>query len=318
MSASSLRWRELVPGLAVSATLALVAWAVLRYAQVGSMRGDTIELHAPVASARGIMRGSQVWLAGHAIGKVRDVEFLPITTDTASRVVVRMQVLAEHREQIRRDSYAQIRSGANLIGSPVVYIMPGSPASPALGDGDTLLTRAQLDPESFSSQLAVASRSFPEIIANVKVLGAQLETTEGTLGALLGDNSGRLEVVATRAGQVAQKIGGDASAMRRAIGPGGLTDRVGVVRARADSMRALLAGDAGALGRFRRDSTLATQVRELRDEVSIVRALLAEPRGTAGRALHDRAAYDELSRLERDLGLLMDDIKRRPLRYVVF
>lgn len=318
MSASSLRWRDLVPGLAVTAALALVAWAVFRYAQVGGMRGDTMELHAPVGSARGIMRGSQVWLAGYAIGKVRSVEFLPLSADTASRVAIKLEVLSRFRDQLRRDSYAQIRSGANLIGAPVVFLTSGTPGSPLLADGDTLRTRPQVDPESFSSQVALASRSFPEIIANVKVLSAQLETTEGTLGALLGDNSGRLEVVSARAGQVARKLGGGNGTVGRALGPGGVMERAAEVRASADSLRALVAGDAGALGRFRRDSTLAAQVREVLDEVSIVRALLAEPRGTAGRALHDRAAYDEIARLERELGLLMEDIKRRPLRYVVF
>jgi hypothetical protein len=49
-----------------------------------------------------------------------------------------------------------------------------------------------------------------------------------------------------------------------------------------------------------------------------VRALLAEPRGMAGRALHDRAAYDQIERLERELGALMEDLRRNPLRYVVF
>lgn len=313
-----MRWRELVPGLAVSAGLALVAWLVLRYGQVGAMRGDTIELVAPVASARGIMRGSEVWLAGYPIGKVRNVEFRGLEADTTARLVMRLQISARHRTQLRRDSYAQIRSGANLIGNPVVFILPGSPEAPLLADGDTLRTRPQIDPESFSSQVALASRHFPEIIGNVKLINAQLNASEGTLGALLGDNTGRLQVVSARAGAVARKIGAGDGTVGLALGRGGLATRAQAAMAQADTLRALLASSETSAGRFRRDSTLAIQVRALLDEVSIVRARLDAPAGTAGRALQDRAIFEQLAGLERELGALMADIKRRPLRYVVF
>ena len=73
-----------------------------------------------------------------------------------------------------------------------------------------------------------------------------------------------------------------------------------------------------SLGRFRRDSTLLRQVADVRAELSIVQALLAEPRGTAGRVLADSAAQMELGRMTREMGLLFEDIKRNPMRYLAF
>ena len=318
MPATRSSWRDLVPGLVSAAVITVGVWAILRYAQVGALRGDTIELVAPVGRASGIMKGSEVWLGGYRVGKVLGVEFLPPTTDTLSRLLVRLKVLERHRDLVRRDSYAQIRRGSTLIGSPVVYISAGTSAAPRLEDGDTLRTKPQFDTEGISSQLALASRHLPEIMSNVKEIGVQLAGAHGTAGALIGDDGEQLQVVASRAGAVVRAIGGGDGTIGLALRNGGPMARAQRAMAGADTLRALLNGGAGVVGRFRRDSTLLREVKALLDEVSIVRALLAEPRGTAGRALHDRAAYNQIAQLERELSALMADLRKHPLRYVHF
>lgn len=318
MSSSPSSWRELVPGLIAAAVITVLVWAVLRYAQVGALRGDTLELVAPVASARGIMKGSEVWLTGVRVGKVRSVEFRSASVDTSARVIIRVDVRRQYAPMIRDDSYAQIRTGGTLIGSPVVHISTGTNAARALADGDTLKTEPQLDTEGISSQVALATRHFPEILTNVKAIGEQMGASGGTVGAIMGSDREQLNVVAARAGALARRIGSSQGTVGLALRDGGAVGRARAAMASADTLRALLAGEGTSAGRFRRDSTLARDVRALLDEVSIVRSLLAEPRGTAGRALHDAAAYDQIARLERELAALMTDIKRRPLRYIVF
>ena len=83
-------------------------------------------------------------------------------------------------------------------------------------------------------------------------------------------------------------------------------------------LRALVTSKESAVGRFRRDSTLLKTVGSVRDEVSVVRALLDEPRGTAGRVLNDSILQRQLTAAERELGLLMTDLRKHPLRYVAF
>lgn len=311
-----------MPGLVTAVVITATVVAVLRYAQVGALRGDTIELVAPVAGARGIMKGSEVWLAGYRVGQVTGVEFRDASADTSARLLVRLKVLEKHRALVRDDSYAQIRTGSTLIGSPVVYIAPGSADARRLEDGDTLRTRPQMDTEGISSQVALASRQFPEIIANVRTIGVQLTGAHGTAGALLGDGQEQLEVVGSRAGAVLRAIGGGDGtvglALRDAEAGTGPAARARRAMAGADTLRALLTGTTGGVGRFRRDSTLMREVQSLLNEVSIVRALLGEPRGTAGRALNDRAAYEQIAQLERELGALMADLRAHPLRYVAF
>ena len=46
--------------------------------------------------------------------------------------------------------------------------------------------------------------------------------------------------------------------------------------------------------------------------------MLDEPRGTAGRVLRDSAMTNALGDAQRELSLLMTDIKKHPLRYNPF
>jgi hypothetical protein len=101
-------------------------------------------------------------------------------------------------------------------------------------------------------------------------------------------------------------------------GVGATTARAKRALARVDSLRALVASNETSIGRFRRDSSLLRTVGSLRDEVTIVKALLDEPRGTAGRVLHDSVLTRQLGAAQRELGALLADLRKHPLRYVAF
>lgn len=315
------RWRDLVPGLILVGALAAAVASLLIFAKVGAMHGKKATVYMVTGEARGVIRDTEVWLDGQKIGLVREIGFMPISSDTTARLVLTLDLLAQYLPHVRRDARAQIRPGGSLIGAPVIYISGGTPASPAVRDRDTLAMLPQGDTEGVTSQIAMASRDFPAIIANSKMLTDHLAAARGTAGAVLHDERGNREVTvfrghatrlvrqATRGrGTVALALSGDAPLMVRAT----------TAMARADSIRQLLASPTGTVGRFQRDSTLLRRVGEVRAELSIARALLAEPRGTAGRVLADSAIVLQMTRVERELGLLMKDIKTNPLRYLAF
>jgi hypothetical protein len=186
--------------------------------------------------------------------------------------------------------------------------------------GDTVTTHPQVDAEGATSEFSVASREFPVIINNMKVLSALLQTTQGTIGAFMnGPNGvGENEMARTRvlAAQLGTRLSGGGT-----IGQfmqGGLTRRVNLVLARTDSLRALIASNNSSLGRYRKDSTLMTEVGYIRDELSLVRAQLDQSRGTAGRAMHDSAITHSLAEAQRQMSFLFADMKAHPLRYIVF
>jgi phospholipid/cholesterol/gamma-HCH transport system substrate-binding protein len=319
--ARRLSWSDVRGGIIACLAIAAVVFVVMKYSRVGALHGDTMLLYAHVGEARGVLVGSEVWLSGQKIGKIKDIRFRrPTEADTSARIEIEMEVLAKHRPAIHRDAIAQIQNGGTIIGAPVIYMSPGTAKTAQIRPGDTVTTHPQSDVDNAVGQFGAASKEFPVIIDNVKVLVAQLQGTEGTMGAFLNAPNGSGVAVLSRTRAQASRLA-DRLNSGGTVGQfmhGGLTERSNRVMARADSVRALLASNNTSLGRFRRDSTLINEVADIRNELSIVRSLVDEPRGTAGRALRDSSLTNALTDAERQMSLLFVDIKRHPFRYLVF
>jgi hypothetical protein len=90
------------------------------------------------------------------------------------------------------------------------------------------------------------------------------------------------------------------------------------VLASVDSIRLLLRSEQNSLGRFRRDTTLRRTLADVRDEVGELRARMAANSGTMGRLAADSAIQRALASAQTELSLLMEDIRKRPLRYIAF
>jgi phospholipid/cholesterol/gamma-HCH transport system substrate-binding protein len=319
--ARRLAWSDVRGGLIAIAVIVGISAVVLKYARVGALRGDTIRLYALVAEARGILKGSEVWLSGQKIGKVADIKFRsPTIADTSTRLLLEMEVMDQYRPAMHRDAEAQIRPGGSVIGAVVVYLSPGTTAAPIIRDRDTLRAKPQIDLEGSTAQFNVATQEFPAIMKNVKELRSELAASEGTLGAAL--HEGMLQRRSFQGtGAQMTRLRARVSDGRGTIGQimaGGLSARANRVLARADSVRTLLSSPHGALGRFRRDSTLIAEVTAIRSELAQVRALIDEPRGTAGRVMRDSAMTSAVGDAYREMGLLMKDLKKHPLRYNPF
>ena len=312
-------WRSLVPGLIAIAVIVLSTIALLMFARVGALHGDTVRIYAATDQARGLLKGSDVWLAGQKVGVVADIKFRPVTTQVSQRLLIELELLTKYLPQLRGDSYAQIRTGGSLIGAQVVYLTTGTPTAPEVDAGDTLAAKPQGDTESVASQIAGASRQFPAIINNVKLLNAQLESARGTLGAF-GAEEGveKIGRVGERAADLTGRAFGGAGTIGLIMRRNDHVARAKSAMARADSIRLLLASNATTYGRLRRDSTLIREIGSVRNEVSIVKALLAEPQGTVGRVRADSAIVRQLGLVEREFTALKRDIARDPLRFISF
>ena len=319
--ARDLAWANVRGGLIAITVIVGICVATLKFARVGALRGDRIRVYAAVSAARGVMKGSEVWLLGQKVGKITEIRFRPPTeSDTATRILIAMEMLEKHRGAIHRDAEAQIRPGGSVIGAMVVYLTSGSAAAPIIRDGDTLRAKAQSDAEGATAQFGAATRELPVVMANVKTITAELKSSRGTLGAFMqsgGVDRGPLRSAAVQVARLRRGLDGGQGSLG-GIMNGGLGARASRVMARADSVRALVGSSRTSLGRLRTDSTLIAEVADIRDELGKVRASLAESRGTAGRVLHDSAAFSALGQVHREMTLLLADLKKNPLRYSPF
>jgi phospholipid/cholesterol/gamma-HCH transport system substrate-binding protein len=311
-------WRALLPGVLIVVVLAAFTVSVLVFARLGRLRGDTYRLHILTDAARGVIKGTEVWLAGQKVGLVTAIRFAPPGRDTLARLDIELELLEKVQDLIREDSFGQIRSGGSLIGAPVVYLTPGTSSTRVLADGDTVAAKPQVDTEGLTSAVALAGRELPVVMREARQVRDDMRRATSRLSQLQDDGGVSLEVVGSRAAGITRRATSGQGVLPRLVRERTVMARVSSALRSADTIRALLASDTSSLGRFKRDSTLVREIASVRDEMSILRALIAQSRGTAGRVANDKAVTDALASVEKELARTVEDIKRDPLRYVRF
>jgi phospholipid/cholesterol/gamma-HCH transport system substrate-binding protein len=310
-------WKEVRVGAVALAALVGAAVAVLAFARVGALHGDTVRYYALTPHARGILPGSEVWLAGQKVGLVRQVDFRPPSSDTLLRIQLTLDVLDTYQASVSRTAPVSIRPGGSLIGSPVVALALAEAGDRAASPGDTLLANPTSDFDNLRTRLTTTlGTEVPVVLDNIRILSAQLRAARGTLGALGIEGPERLGTTSRAAGALLDKATRGRGTVGLALGRGDLTDRARRVLTRVDRIRARAASPATTVGRVRSDSTLLRTVAQVRADLVAVQQALDEPRGTAGRAIHDRALQLELARARSELDALIEDLQRNPLRYV--
>src|SRR5215204_4179892 len=314
----SLRWRDLLPGAVMVGVILVTTAATLKYARIGRLSGDTVHYYTAFPGARNVMGGTEVWINGAKVGRVNRVTFAPVTSDTANRIVVELEVLKKFRDQIRENSVVRLRTGAKLMGPTVVYITAGTSDARLVPANDTIPALSGGDVQTATASFGEVAREFPAVMANVKVLSSSLSSARGTIGALTTlDAPKRIEALVGNASRLTERATGQGT-IGLALKRGELIVRAKAAAAQADSIRALLASDRASIGRFRRDSSLMRVVGDVRDELAITSALLNAQSGTLGRFAQDSIIAVQMAEMSKQMTELFADIKRRPFRYIAF
>ena len=315
--ASRIRWSDLKTGIAAAAVIAVVVVSILLFARVGKLHGKTSRLYVTAPDVSGVLAGTDVWLAGKKVGRVKDVRFLPVTSDTLQRVLIETDILVDNMPLIRMNSRADIRPGGTLIGSPVVFIRPGTLATPPLKEGDTIPSRS-------SSRIAAVGSQVDTLIKHLTTLA----NSSGELIDKLGDPSNSVGALRTRGVQQLRSMSAVASSFseRATVGNGtiglayrgALGARIGRVIAAKDSIALLMSSGNGNIGRFRRDSTLFRKVASVRAGFDSLGRLMSTPGGSVTRLGSDTTLKSEIARARAQLDSLMREIKKHPTRYISF
>jgi ABC-type transporter Mla subunit MlaD len=296
-----LAWRQLVPGIVIISVIVLAALAVLVFARVGALHGDTYRLYVLADDARGVIGGTEVWLAGQKIGAVDDISFRPVTNDSLGRLAVALNILDDYRSAIRGDSRAEFRSGGTPIGATIVSISFGSPEEPELEANDTIPRAVQIDPDSVRAAFSSAAGQIPVLLKDADGL---VHTFRRALGPSAGDSSTRLAVIADRLTRLARHMDAGSGTLARLASDTIITRRLDRIAARSRALAEAFDAPDNTLGRLANDSALTRAVADVRSDVDTLRSQLEEERGTAGRILYDDAILRELQqlrdRLDRD------------------
>lgn len=314
--ASRTRWSDLKIGVAAAAVLFALVFSILVFARVGALHGDTEKVYVTTSDATGVLKGTEVWVAGIPVGQVSDVRFRPVTSDTVQRVLIETSILKQYMPLIRGDSRADIRPAGTLIGAPVVYIREGTTSSPALRPEDTVITRSSSRMAAVGSQVDTLATHLVSLAdASGKLLDKMSDplTSVGRFRTHGMERFRSLSGVLSSYGERATRGNGSMGLAYKNDVPG----RLKRVLAVKDSLSYLMSSGNGNVGRFRRDSTLPRHVASVRAGLDSLRALLSS-NGSVSRLKNDTTISGEIARARAQIDSIMQDIKKHPRKYISF
>jgi len=310
-------WADLKIGIASLIALVAIVVSILVFARVGALHGDTKTIYVTTSNANGVLSGTEVWLAGQKVGLVKSIHFRPVTTDTLHRLAIQTDILANRMELLRRDSYADIRPGGNLIGSVVIYLSAGTTGAAPLENGDTIATRLTNAMTATATVVDTLGAQLNNLADSTRKMLARFSDRANSMGAFTTHGVEELRA----ASAASSSIHGRATSGNGSIGlayRGRVAERIGQVFARKDSIMLLLSSGSGNVGRFRRDSTLPREIASIHASLDSLRALVSNPHGDAARFRNDTSLKSELARAKVQLDSLMKDVKAHKMRYISF
>lgn len=314
--ARDLQWTELKTGVIAFAVLFTLVVSILLFARVGALRGDKDNIYVLTQEADGVLEGTEVWLSGQKVGLVKDIHFRPVSTDTLERLAIHTEILKDKMNFIRRDAYADIRAGDNLIGSPIVFISSGTSNAPALKSGDTLVNISTGKMKPVGVKVEELTKRLTTLADSGKKISAAMSSPSTNLGAFRQSGIAKInDANAALSGLMSKASTGTGSLALASRG--NLPQRVERLMAAKDSISLLLNSNRGSIGRFRKDTTLFKQVGHIRSELDSLKVLVTGKGGIA-RLTTDTTITSEMARARAQLTAIMADLKKHPGRYIRF
>jgi phospholipid/cholesterol/gamma-HCH transport system substrate-binding protein len=143
----------------------------------------SINVTAVFNNVSGLQKGDNVWFSGVKVGTVKSLDFYG-----RSQVKVTMHVDKKAREFIRKDALAKI-SSEGLIGSKIVVLYGGTEPAGAIAGGENMQVEEALNPEDIMATLQTNNKNVVEITTDLKAVSKRLANGEGSLGAMLRDET---------------------------------------------------------------------------------------------------------------------------------
>lgn len=309
-------WRKLTGGIIALVAMIGGAFAIVAFARVGSLRGDTYVAYIVADKADGILKGTEVWLQGQKVGVVKGVGFRALATDSAVQTVLQMEVLSRYQQYIRTDSRVEFKPGGTYLGAQVVALRIGSHTAPVLQPGDTLTRVSVIDPEERSNDLTEAGEDIPQIVASLRAIGSDLSKTQTQFGSL-GERTSGLHLIMTHLAQYQKRSAGRKGMLALLARDNALASSARLVITRADSLLRITQ-EPGTLKRFKADTGLRAALASARADLDTVRIRISREDGAAGRFVNDNALERDLQELSEQITRTIADFSKRPERYSPF
>ncbi|MEJ7736653.1 MAG: MlaD family protein [Chitinophagaceae bacterium] len=180
--------KNIKKGNAILTDLFVIAGLAILFAGIFIIGGKnklfskTVVAKAVFDDVNGLAIGNNVWYAGVKIGVVKKVGFIN------KGVEVSFSIEEEARKRIHTDTKVKLGSDG-LIGNKIIVLYGGTPSSPHISAGATLLVANGISTEAIMATLQDNNSNLLQITNDFKAIGKGLANGNGTIGKLLTDES---------------------------------------------------------------------------------------------------------------------------------
>jgi phospholipid/cholesterol/gamma-HCH transport system substrate-binding protein len=249
-----------VGALILAALALLTAIVFLMTSASGGMFARRIELRCYFPNAGGLKDGAVVTLEGVTIGNVIHLRVVP--GRNPNPVEVTMQVGEKYAYDLHTDSLASIQA-AGVLGDSYVDIDSTHATGPRVSNGAELQQSGSPTIQSVINTSQVSIQEINILIHKIETLTDTLNSSRGTVGALINDPS--------------------------------LRKNIASIAANLQTVTQGLADGKGSLGKFINDDTFYTKLNSTVDQLNQVTSDLNEGKGSAGKLLKDDTFYNNLN-----------------------
>ncbi|MBR5201306.1 MAG: MCE family protein [Alistipes sp.] len=244
----------------------------------------------------GLQESSRVKMRGVEVGNVRSITLME------DKVKVEIAIDADYEDMIPDNSIAEIAS-AGLMGGMEIYIIQGD-SETSMPDGGTFEGRVR--PDMLGSLADKGGELLDGLNVTVENLNTLLEANSENIGKLVAN----LESVTA---SIDEMLTASSDEIEGALGDlHSFTTMLSESSADIQAMITNLESFSGDLA----DADIVEKLNTTVESLNGVLSTIENAEGSVGKLLNDTELYDSLTTASDNLGLLLEDVKARPMRYV--
>lgn len=311
-----LTWDQLRVGVLIVVGFAILGVAIFKLGESAHLFSKRYTLVAFLPAANGLRQGGQVSIAGQLAGQIKEIQFLPLDTDTTKNLKIILELDKDLQTQVRKDSRGKIRT-LGLLGDKVFDISPGTPRYAVLQDGDVITITPALDYEQVIAQASGAVGDVVVLTRDLRKVTSGIVRGEGTLGQLVTNRAlyDQLNTTLVRTSSLMARLQNPNGTVGRLLNDPALYDNVIRTMASVDTLLVQINSGQGTAGKLLKDDSLYNHLLSVTARADSLVKGLSSGNSTASKLLTDDSLYEELMKTLNQLNGLLADVKRDPRRY---
>ena len=316
-----LMWAKLKVGIVITLALLTLFITVFFAGNIQDIFSPKVQIKAQIKDARGLRRGSPVWISGIEIGSVKSIDLNP-----EYGTLVTMSVNRGAMKFIKKDSQASVLT-MGLLGDKYIEVSVGSLQAELIKPGDMIKGAAQLEIQDIVNASSESIQKVTEFMDKFGNFIEKIEKGEGTIAKFLKDPSiydNLRETTKTLSG-IIKDFKESEGTMKLLMKDPSLYNKLLNTTSSLEEFSSKLNRGQGTLRRLAEDPQLYENLNTASKQLSLILEKIDAGEGVAGSLVKDkelnREMKDTLVELKNsvtEFKELIKDVKEHPKKYLKF